>query len=710
MSQRQPFYQNWKQLNIFKKLKKRVDALIDSPNEFSSKAIELEAKIIDEQIDLKLSSTPADVLKKYHTGARIQPVSNYSIKELRRMDINRLASIKGIGPKSAYSIKESAEIYARELGQSEKLRLSYDNHNQNDTKLVGCLYNYDKSSKIAEDAKFIKSSYLKDDDSTIEFAKIAAHPILWIFSRKKDKATESISKIRELLESPLVTEVEALEEKRSAVLKTEHNEYWKAFKSDPARFYSLLEECESKNSKRGKRPEDTSYLDVFDSELLEEIKHVELQTSGLLCILRPYQTFGVKYILYQKNVLLGDEMGLGKTIEAIATIVSLRNSGETHFAVVCPASVLINWQREISKHSDLKSYILHGKEFENNNRMWINKGGVAIINYESTSKFACDRLISLTVVDEAHYIKNYRADRTVNTIKILNISKRRLFMSGTPLENNIKEMVSLINMLQPNIVAKILSLPQPIEKEAFKHIVSPVYFRRTRDAVWREMPDLQIVEDVIELSDTERQLYIGLVQQRNMAAFAKMRQYSFILSDSKDSSKLQRIKEICEEAFENNRKVIIFSSYLHTIKKIKDFLGKTVYGPITGSISPQTRQEIIDDFSEHDGGAALLSQIIAGGTGLNIQKASVIIICEPQYKPSIENQAIARAYRIGQTSNVTVYRLLGEKTIDESILQVLKEKQALFDAYADKSEIGEQSITLSESEIANYVFENSKIS
>ena len=95
-----------------------------------------------------------------------------------------------------------------------------------------------------------------------------------------------------------------------------------------------------------------------------------------------------------------------------------------------------------------------------------------------------------------------------------------------------------------------------------------------------------------------------------------------------------------------------------------------------------------------------MAQILAGGTGLNIQQASIVIMCEPQYKPSIENQAIARAYRIGQTSNVTVYRLLCEKTVDERILQILKEKQAIFDAYADKSEIGEKSVQLTEKELA----------
>ena len=126
--------------------------------------------------------------------------------------------------------------------------------------------------------------------------------------------------------------------------------------------------------------------------------------------------------------------------------------------------------------------------------------------------------------------------------------------------------------------------------------------------------------------------------------------------------------------------------------------------------SDQKRQQIIDDFSAYEGGAVLLSQILAGGTGLNIQKASIVIMCEPQYKPSIENQAIARAYRIGQTSNVTVYRLLGERTIDERILQILKEKLALFDAYANISESGEQSIQVSEKDLAEYEFANSRVS
>ena len=709
MAKAPPFFKNWLALRRFKRLKKRVDALARNPDSIAQKTTEAEKAVLEEQIDYKLSHTSAEVLKKYRTGARIQAVSYLSVKDIDRTPANKLANLRGVGPKSAYALKSCASTYVQDVKQSERLRISPDNRTTKASNLVKSLYQLDKLNGVAEEGRFLRDTALGDKD-LIKKARASANPIIWLFSKNKEEAIESMQEIQALLQSPLETDIEQLEEKRSDILKAEHKVYWGAFCDDPARYYSLLEESHSLRKEPKKRSEDKSYLDIFDPGLREQIEQVKLETEGLKCVLRPYQKFGVKYILNQRNVLLGDEMGLGKTIEAIATIVSLKNNGDSHFVVICPASVLINWQREISKHSDMPSYVLHGSDFQENLKKWAANGGIAITNFESTSRFSCDRNISLTVVDEAHYIKNYSAARTRNTVKILNKSNRRLLMSGTPLENKLDEMVALINLLQPEIVRKIYSLPQPINRYEFRRVIAPVYFRRTKDAVWREMPDLQVVEEVVELTATERELYISCVQQRTMSAFARMRQISFEVERDSESSKLNRIKEICEEAFENGRKVIIFSFYLGTIQRVYKYLGESAFGPITGSISPQKRQQIIDDFSAYEGGAVLLSQILAGGTGLNIQKASIVIMCEPQYKPSIENQAIARAYRIGQTSNVTVYRLLGERTIDERILQILKEKQALFDAYANKSESGEQSIQVSEKDLAEYEFANSRVS
>ena len=118
--------------------------------------------------------------------------------------------------------------------------------------------------------------------------------------------------------------------------------------------------------------------------------------------------------------------------------------------------------------------------------------------------------------------------------------------------------------------------------------------------------------------------------------------------------------------------------------------------PITGAITPQRRQEIVDEFTKAEDGAVLVSQVQAGGTGLNIQCASVIIFCEPQIKPSIENQAISRAYRMGQVRDVLVYRLLADNTVDEKIVELLKTKQTQFDNFAEDSVVGEESLKPSE--------------
>ena len=125
-------------------------------------------------------------------------------------------------------------------------------------------------------------------------------------------------------------------------------------------------------------------------------------------------------------------------------------------------------------------------------------------------------------------------------------------------------------------------------------------------------------------------------------------------------------------------------------------LGERCVGPINGSVPPQRRQEMIDEFEKAPAGAVLAAQIQSGGTGLNIQCASVVILCEPQFKPSIENQAISRAYRMGQSRNVLVYRLLCEDTVDEKIMDMLREKQAIFDAFADQSSVAEETMELDE--------------
>ena len=220
-----------------------------------------------------------------------------------------------------------------------------------------------------------------------------------------------------------------------------------------------------------------------------------------------------------------------------------------------------------------------------------------------------------------------------------------------------------------------------------------MYLRRTREDVLQELPELTEKEQWCDLGSQEKADYRDAVLSGN---FMAIRQVSWQVDDLKHSSKASRLLELCDQAKEQKRKVIVFSFFRSTLNKVMALLGERCMEPITGAISPQRRQEIVDEFAKAEDGAVLVSQVQAGGTGLNIQSASVIIFCEPQIKPSIENQAIARAYRMGQVRDVLVYRLLADDTIDEQIMEMLKNKQLQFDSFAEESVVGEESLKPSE--------------
>lgn len=397
-------------------------------------------------------------------------------------------------------------------------------------------------------------------------------------------------------------------------------------------------------------------------------------------------------------------MGLGKTIQAIATMVSLKNIGATHFLVVCPASVLANWCREVNKHSKLKATMIHGRTRYSAFNSWVKTGGVAVTTFETTQHINFDDsyTFSLLVVDEAHYIKNPKARRSINTERLAKHAQRILFMTGTAIENNVDEMINLIKILRPEIANDIRSLAFMSSAPQFREKIAPVYYRRKRNDVLTELPDLIETKEWCTMNKKEELVYENSVLY---GTYPEVRRISWNIDDLKYSSKAERLKELVEEAEREGRKVIVFSFFLDTISKIANFLGERCSIPITGSINSEKRQEIIDDFDNAPAGSVLLAQILAGGTGLNIQSASVVIICEPQFKPSIENQAISRAYRMGQARNVLVYRILCENSIDERITDLLENKQKVFDAFADKSVAAEKSLEIDDKAFGDIIKE-----
>jgi SNF2 family DNA or RNA helicase len=193
------------------------------------------------------------------------------------------------------------------------------------------------------------------------------------------------------------------------------------------------------------------------------------------------------------------------------------------------------------------------------------------------------------------------------------------------------------------------------------------------------------------------------VQEGN---FMAMRRAAFAVSRPRESAKLTRLLEIADEANENDRKVVVFSYFRAVLDQVEAALGRRVYGPISGSTPTAERQRIVDRFSEAAQPGVLVCQIEAAGVGLNIQAASVVILCEPQLKPSIEAQAVARAHRMGQVRSVQVHRLLIEDSVDQRLLEILDSKAQLFDAYVRHSAIAEASpgaVDVSEIQLARMI-------
>ena len=321
---------------------------------------------------------------------------------------------------------------------------------------------------------------------------------------------------------------------------------------------------------------------------------------------------------------------------------------------------------------------------------WKVGGGTAITNYESMGKIVggIDNKmhLSLLVIDEAHYIKNPDAQRTMYIRRLDNESERILLMTGTPLENRVEEMCNLIDFVRPDMVKEVRALAHMTHLPEFREKLSPVYLRRTRSKVLQELPEIDEKQEWCEMTASDKTEYVSALTSGN---FATMRKVSFLGDDIRQSSKGIRLFELCNEAADEHRKVIIYSFFRETVSKVSDLLRDNCIGTITGDTKIEQRQLIIDEFTKANDGAVLVCQIQAGGVGLNIQAASIVIFCEPQIKPSLTWQALSRVYRMGQIRNVLVYHLLCPGTVDEEMIRIFEEKKLQFESFADESAVAD---------------------
>ena len=438
---------------------------------------------------------------------------------------------------------------------------------------------------------------------------------------------------------------------------------------------------------------------VSIDELKPPVDESEEVPDTLKTSLFPYQKTGylwLKYMLEEtKGCILGDEMGLGKTMQVITELLHLKAEGTLPALVIAPISLLINWERECGKFApSLNTFIHHGNNRTGNYRDLLQYD-VVITSYTTVvSDLYMLNMITwqLVVLDEAQSIKNPSSART-KACKCLK-RNRSLAVSGTPFENHVTDIWSLIDFIQPGMLGSLNKYTEIISDDTeggkrIEPILSPLMIRRLVKDVAKDLPEKVVSAIPLQMSEEECAQYaryrndllneydadkvtLGMLQMLRIYCthpYAALKT-PYADNPSEVSIKYQRFCEIVEEILSRNEKVIVFTSYKMMFDifhhDIPSRFGIPIWS-INGETLVEDRQKIVDTFNGANGAAMLVLNPRAAGTGLNITGANHVIHFNLEWNPSLEDQSTARAYRRGQQKTVFVYRLYYEGTIEEVV-------------------------------------------
>ena len=458
------------------------------------------------------------------------------------------------------------------------------------------------------------------------------------------------------------------------------------------------------------------------------IKKVQPPKS-LNATLRDYQQDGLNWLnfLYEFKFsgILADDMGLGKTIQTLAHLSKLKEDEKLDkpTLIVMPTSLIANWRNEAKKFTpNLKVLSLHGNDraerFE-----YIKDNDILLTTYpliiRDKEKF--DKLkFSYIILDEAQKIKNPKTKMAI-AIKEFD-SQHRLALSGTPIENHLGELWSIFSFLMPGFLDTLSFFKKyyqtPIEKEhnfsrqeILNKRIKPFMIRRTKELVASELPAKSEIIKYTQFEAKQSALYESVriameekvkqaVESKGLAsshitmldALLKLRQVCcdptlLKIKEAqkvKDSAKLELFLDLVDELLQEGRKILVFSQFTSMLSILEENIKKKniTYTKLTGST--RKREEAIEKFTKGKADIFLIS-LKAGGVGLNLTEADTVIHYDPWWNPAVENQATDRAYRIGQTKAVFVYKLIVENTIEQKILELQKKKQAIQDGIYDEN-------------------------
>ncbi len=437
--------------------------------------------------------------------------------------------------------------------------------------------------------------------------------------------------------------------------------------------------------------------------------------KGLKTTLRDYQREGFEWMsrlaYWGAGACLADDMGLGKTVEAITFLLSKAENGPS--LVVAPASVLYNWKSEVSRFAPMLNALILNESDQREELINSTKQYDVLITTYSLlvreEKLLTDKDWNIVCLDEAHTIKNQHARMSQVAMKLK--SQYRLALTGTPLQNNLSELWTLFEFLNPGLLGSherfMRDFVVPIEtahdknrQSLLKRLVQPFLLRRTKAEVASSLPEKTEITRHIQLSDKECLFYENLRQQalqqvekakkvdmNILASLTKLRQAACsvqLLENNEDttSSKLDDFSQLVVQIIEGGNQLLVFSqftSFLKMAEKAVEDMFPDISFYLDGATSLQKREQMVSDFN-HAKKQVFFISLRAGGLGLNLTAANYVIHLDPWWNPAVEQQATDRAYRIGQHQNVTVYHFISSDTIEEKILQLHKSKKDIADA------------------------------
>lgn len=649
--------------------------------------------LVDPQLRERLAEIDVDRLRETTGGRlRVTPVreAGYrSVLDILDAPPSRLDDIPGVGQQTALGLRAAAAQVADAVASTVSVQIVHDPENRQTTPLIVAMHRLATRLPGLKPLATLNAALVTGLSGDLRSAEPTASMMRWLFTGGRNKAAASGAywridqAVRWASETGVAPKVVTL--RQLDAQPTTPSLAWAWFASDPAGFYSLLGEAVGLTL-------DAAAVEGFvPSEIVAKIEALKLDDTYADVTLRGYQSFGARYALVQKRVILGDEMGLGKTIQALAGLAHLRARGASRFLVVCPASVLVNWLREVHRHTRLDFFRLQGDGRDQALADWLARGGVGVTTYETLGvlPLAADLRLDALVVDEAHFVKNPDAKRSRLVADLGSRASYAWYLTGTPMENKVAEFGDLVANLQPATVVDVTVLDGLVGPKRFRAAVAPVYLRRNAEDVLVELPPLVQTDEWVTFTRPDAAAYRLAVQSGN---FSAMRRAAWSSTDPDQCAKVERLLELVAEARASGRRVVIFSFFLGVVSTVAASLqqhghASDMLGPLTGSTPVADRQTMVDALAAPEGPGILVAQIQAGGIGLNLQAASVVILCEPQVKPTMETQAIARAHRMGQLDTVQVHRLLGDDSVDERMLEILSHKEALFDSYARPSDM-----------------------